>query len=280
MNVHLNDLKNEHKMFTQTHISDDETFIFGLDSLHFQYASMNFEYDTFIKQYAMIRNRMYCENYKLHKLIVKYVNTVDSIHDISSLNDTEIVPHASAKDLEMNNEPYDDLDAFKEYNFDGICELYTKNIDAIQLLNKISKYKSSILTNYISKQSRGVNVNNFVISFDCEIKFIESRIMMFNEYVKALTDTHTENISHLIENVTNSFYDINKTLRPPTPESESNVEPIPPPLNPPLPTTKSKQNSESNIAEMGSNSESVEPTVELSDFTISATEIQPEQKSE
>jgi hypothetical protein len=290
MNGNLSELKNEHKIFTQTHISDDETFIFGLDSLHFQYAIMNFEYESFNKQYIMIRNRMYCENYKLHKLIIKYVSTVDSIHT-SFLTDNEIVPHASAKDLEMNTEPYDDLDAFKDYDFDCICELYAKNIDVIQLLQKISNYKSSILTNYTAKQSKGFNVSNFVISFDCEIQFIESRIKMFNDYVNALTTTHTENICHLIKNISNSFYEENNDtyiLRQITPESDPDSDPIPPPLVPPLiplilPHTRSKQNSEVDITGLDQSAEIIDPTdpsdsanstVELTDF--SAGNAQPE----
>ena len=48
-------------------------FIFGLDSFHFQGKLIDIEYDDMKRLYYAITNRVYCEYFKLYKIVVDYI---------------------------------------------------------------------------------------------------------------------------------------------------------------------------------------------------------------
>jgi hypothetical protein len=54
-------------------------FIFGLDCFSYQAKIIDVEYDDMKRLYFSITNRMYCEYYKLHQIIIKYIR--DGIDD-------------------------------------------------------------------------------------------------------------------------------------------------------------------------------------------------------
>ena len=54
-------------------------FIFGLDCFNYQAKIIDVEYDDMRRLYSSITNRMYCEYYKLHQIIIKYI--YDNIDD-------------------------------------------------------------------------------------------------------------------------------------------------------------------------------------------------------
>jgi hypothetical protein len=49
----------------------DVTFVFGLDSFKFQSRLIDFEYADMQKYFYALNNRMYCEYYKLFKIVSK-----------------------------------------------------------------------------------------------------------------------------------------------------------------------------------------------------------------
>jgi hypothetical protein len=53
--------------------SGSQLFVFGLDSFHFQSKLIDLEYDDMKRIFLFVNNRMYCEYFKLYKLISCYV---------------------------------------------------------------------------------------------------------------------------------------------------------------------------------------------------------------
>ena len=53
--------------------SQNQMFVFGLDSFHFQSKLIDIEYDDMKRLFLAINNRMYCEYFKLHKIIIEYI---------------------------------------------------------------------------------------------------------------------------------------------------------------------------------------------------------------
>ena len=88
-------------------------FVFGLDSFQFQSKLIDYEYNDMKKFYLALNNRMYCEYYKLYKIILQYAE------DIIGTNKT-------IEMLKFNNifPIYKDLEPLKQYNFDTIEELH------------------------------------------------------------------------------------------------------------------------------------------------------------
>ena len=96
-------LKDFYSEFVKT--NKNNLFIFGLDSFHFQGKLIDIEYEDIQRLYSAITNRIYCEYFKLYKIIVQYIldNVIEQkIIDLVHVN---------------NNYPiYKDLEPFKKYD--------------------------------------------------------------------------------------------------------------------------------------------------------------------
>ena len=143
----LKDLTNE--FITNNH---DTLFVFGLDSFKFQSKLIDFEYTDMQKYFSALNNRMYCEYYKLYKIVFDYIDTT-----IGQNKTLEMIKSNSKFPI------YKDLEPYKQYSFDTIEEVH-KTI--ILLLTGIHEYivlKDSELDTFKMKQHFGFNINNFVV---------------------------------------------------------------------------------------------------------------------
>ena len=132
----------------------DATFVFGLDSFKFQSRLIDFEYADMQKYFYALNNRMYCEYYKLFKIVSDYVDkTIGTNKTFEMIKSNSVFPI------------YKDLEPYKQYNFETIEEVH-KTI--ILLLGGIQEHivaKEVELENYRVKQHSGLNINNFVNTF-------------------------------------------------------------------------------------------------------------------
>ena len=71
LEMHLIKLKNTYSEFVEN--NRQNLFVFGLDSFQFQSKLIDIEYDDMKRLFLAINNRMYCEYYKLYKIISEYV---------------------------------------------------------------------------------------------------------------------------------------------------------------------------------------------------------------
>ena len=130
----------------------DVLFVFGLDSFKFQSKLIDFEYADMQKYFYALNNRMYCEYYKLFKIVSEYVDkTIGTNKTFEMIKSNSVFPI------------YKDLEPYKQYNFETIEEVH-KTI--ILLLGGIQEHivlKETELENYKIKQHSGLNINNFVI---------------------------------------------------------------------------------------------------------------------
>ena len=105
----------------------NKLFVFGLDSFHFQSKLIDVEYDDMKRLFLAINNRMYCEYFKLYKIITEYV--------YENINDKKIT-----EIIKVNNFPvYKDLEPFKEYSFETTTEI--SETSGILLLSFVSLLK-------------------------------------------------------------------------------------------------------------------------------------------
>ena len=110
-------------------------YLFGLDSFHFQGKIIDIEYDDMKRLYYAITNRIYCEYFKLYKIVVEYI--IENITDDKKLLDLVSV---------NNNFPiYKDLEPFKQYNFEIIHKTSSTDKKLIwdmerKFINKFKEY--------------------------------------------------------------------------------------------------------------------------------------------
>ena len=129
-------------------------YLFGLDSFHFQSKLLVIENEDLMRLYSIIINRMYCEFFKLYKLMADYIG--------ENINDEKILI------LTKNNPPfpiYKDLEPQKKYDFELIKQIHERIIMIISSLNSYINMKQHELNLHLRNQKNGLYINNFVTAF-------------------------------------------------------------------------------------------------------------------
>lgn len=156
-------------------------FVFGLDSFQFQSKLIDYEYNDMKKFYLALNNRMYCEYYKLYKIILQYAEDIIGTNkNIEILKSNNIFPI------------YKDLEPLKQYNFDTIEEIHKTIISLLNTLNDHILFKETQLLLFQQKQKSGLNINNFVKTFDFDIIVIKQKCLLFLSYLDFFHIIHTK----------------------------------------------------------------------------------------
>jgi hypothetical protein len=174
------------KTTTMDFISNNKhnLFIFGLDSFQFQSKLIDYEYNDMRKYYFALNNRMYCEYYKLYKLILQYVEeTIRSNKNIELLKMKNIFP------------VYKDLEPFKQYEFEMIVEIHKTILILLNDLNDHIDEKENQLKTFICKQQSGLNINNFVNTYDFDIIVIKQKRTLYLSYLEFFHDIHMKHLN-------------------------------------------------------------------------------------
>lgn len=179
LEIKLTKLKTTTNEFIKT--NKDNIFIFGLDSFQFQGKLIDYEYSDMQKFYFALNNRMYCEYYKLYKLILNYTEeTIGTNKNIEMLKSQNVFPI------------YKDLEPFKQYNFETIEEIHKTIINLLNNLNDHIIAKELQLQLFHLKQQSGLNINNFVNTFDFDIIVIKQKCLLYLSYLDFLHNIHTK----------------------------------------------------------------------------------------
>ena len=176
---HLKKLKQTYSEFVVN--NKQHLFVFGLDSFQFQSKLIDIEYEDMKRMFLAINNRMYCEYYKLYKIVIEYVK--EHITDKKTL---ELVKS-------LNTFPvYKDLEPYKQYNFEIIQELHEHIIILLYGINDFILNKENELQIHQKKQEIGLNINNFVTTFNFNILMVKEKGMLFISYIDFFHTLHTK----------------------------------------------------------------------------------------
>jgi len=175
----LNKLKQTYAEFILN--NKHNLFVFGLDSFQFQSKLIDIEYEDMRRLFYSINNRMYCEYYKLYKIIVDYIK--------ENINDRKII--------ELIKEPnyfpiYKDLEPYKQYSFDIVQELHENIIILLYGINDFIINKETELQIHKKKQDTGLNINNFVTTFNFNIVIWKEKVALFISYIDFFHSLHTK----------------------------------------------------------------------------------------
>ena len=169
--------------------SKSQLFVFGLDSFHFQSKLIDLEYDDMNRMFLAINNRMYCEYFKLYKIIVSYIS-----ENISDKKVMEII--------KGNNFPiYKDLEPFKDYKFDTILEIHENILNLLNSIISIINNRENELSLHKTKQLIGLNIDNFVNSFNFEIVVMKEKINLFLSYIEFFHNLHEKYLTRFTNKI-------------------------------------------------------------------------------
>jgi len=157
--------------------------VFGLDSLYFQGKIIDIEYDDVKRLFSAIINRMYCEFFKLYKIVVDYIKT--NIKDKKLLELVNI----------HNQFPvYKDLEPFKIYDFDVVQSIHDVIVELLYALHNYFTIKERELEKYKIKNKIGFNIDNFVNTVYFNNIMLREKISLFINYLDFF---HRLNIKYL-----------------------------------------------------------------------------------
>lgn len=181
--------------------NQNEMFLFGLDSFHFQSKLIDIEHDDMKRLFLAINNRMYCEYFKLHKIIVEYIS--------NNINDKKNIDL-----VKINNYPvYKDLEPFKEYKFEVILDIHESILNLLNVAISILNNRENELSIHKTKQNIGLNIDNFITTFNFNISVMREKIMMFINYIEFFHKMHTKYLKRFSNKIQLMYTHINHDIK-------------------------------------------------------------------
>jgi hypothetical protein len=180
LDVKIKNLKNIYSEFIKN--NKQHLFIFGLDSFHFQGKLIDIEYDDMRRLYYAITNRIYCEYFKLYKIVVDYIT--ETVYDDKKMLDLVKV---------NNNYPiYKDLEPFKHYDFEVIQSVHETIIGLLLAIYNYLLHKEHDLKMHQEKNATGLNIDNFIQTFNFNNLVLKEKLTLFVAYIEFFHKLHTK----------------------------------------------------------------------------------------
>ena len=199
LQIRIDRLRQIYAEFIKT--NKNEMFVFGLDSFHFQSKLIDIEHDDMKRLFLAINNRMYCEYFKLHKIIVEYISKNVTDKKVSDL-------------VKIHNFPvYKDLEPFKEYKFETILDIHENILNLLGILISILNNKENELSIHKTKQNIGLNIDNFITSFNFNINVMREKILMFITYIEFFHKMHSKYLKRFSNKIQLMYTHLSKDIK-------------------------------------------------------------------
>jgi hypothetical protein len=199
LQLRINKLKFFYSEFIKN--NKNKLFVFGLDSFHFQSKLIDVEYDDMKRLFLAINNRMYCEYFKLYKIITEYI--------YENINDKKIT-----EIIKVNNFPvYKDLEPFKEYNFETTTEIHENILVIVNSIISNLNTRENELNIHRGKQAIGLNIDNFITTYNFELTVIKEKISMFLTYIEFFHKLHTKHLKRFSNKIQLMYTHISTDIR-------------------------------------------------------------------
>jgi hypothetical protein len=197
--IRIEQLKAYYNEFIQS--NTQTLFIFGLDSFHFQNKLIDIEYDDMRRLFLAINNRMYCEYFKLYKIVVEYIT--------KNVKDSKLIEMTK-----LNHFPvYKDLEPYREYKFETVQEIHENILTLIGSLINVWINKEHELSMYKSKQEIGLNIDNFITSYNFSNIVMREELGTFLTYVEFFHKLHTKYLKRFSNKIQLMYMHINTDIR-------------------------------------------------------------------
>jgi hypothetical protein len=190
-------------MYNEFIKSNNETLcVFGLDSLYFQGKIIDIEYDDVKRLFSAIINRMYCEFFKLYKIVVDYIK--------SNINDKKLLELVNIH----NQFPvYKDLEPFKKYDFDVVQSIHDVIVELLYALHNYYSIKQRELEKHKVKNKIGFNIDNFVNTVYFNNIMLREKISLFVNYLEFFHRLNIKYLSRYYHKLDTMVNQINSDIR-------------------------------------------------------------------
>ena len=175
LDAEKNLIRSKLQHFKETHhnlskANNKQIFLFCLDSFLFQYKMFNMEISNLDKMHTMIKNRLYCDYYKLYKMIVKYINY--NFDDFQlDLQELPVVP------------VYKDLEPMYDYGYNNVELVHNSLLDCIKKICSVYLNKQEQISDCQTNTKVGYGISNFISTMNHESDMLQGKIDLYINYV-------------------------------------------------------------------------------------------------
>jgi len=196
MKSKLSKLKDMHSDMSKS--NSRQIFLFCLDSFFFQYKTFSMELENLNKFALMMKNRMYCDYYKLYKLITKYI----------SENKEELHIDLQGPLLPI----YKDLEPFHDYGIDNIRLVYKQMLECIKQMYNVVVEKEATIKEYTVNTHAGYSISNFVNTLHHDNHVLKAQIELYVNYISFFQLSQQKQIKRLFQSYSDFDVDIESNL--------------------------------------------------------------------
>jgi len=207
-NIHIFDtLKTRVSVMKQTYTEfiqnyKQKLFVFTLDSFHFQGKLIDIEFEEMTRIFDAILNKMYCEYYKLFKIVVDYVR--------ENIEDEKLANLIDAND---QFPVYKDLEPYRQYDFQHIKELHEIILVILSSVHSFIMNKEHDLKIYQEKNQIGFNLDNFVNTFNFNNIMIKEKVQLFITYIEFFHKMHSKYLSRFTTKIQLMLSQVNYDIK-------------------------------------------------------------------
>lgn len=196
LRLKLKNLKDTHAKMSKS--NNKQIFLFCLDSFYFQYKIFSMELDNLEKFDDLIKNRTYCDYYKLYKLILKYINE----------NNDEL-------EIEVNHSlvpVYKDLEPFFDYGVENIKLVHENMIDCIKSMFDTVLKKQDVINEYTTKKKAGYSISNFINTLTHENNVLKAQLDLYLNYISFFHISQQKQIKRLFDSYVNFEKEVDNNI--------------------------------------------------------------------
>ena len=164
-----------------------KSYVFGIDSFHFQNQLIETEYLNLNKTFQSIDNRVYCEYYNLYSMIKKYAR--------NDIKDEKLIKSAS---FNHKFAAYKHLDKDSSYDIKTIKEMHLAIAGCITELESLHTAREAELRNDRHQSDLGLNIDNLVYTEMFINHMMKAKIDMFYRYLEVFNEHHVKYFTRLL----------------------------------------------------------------------------------
>ena len=122
------------------------------------------------KIHLMIKNRLYCDYYKLFKMLLKFISSNSDDLKIQ-VDELPVVPN------------YKDLEPMFDYGYNNIELVHTVLLDCIKKITEMYLKKEEHISDYQTKTNVGFGISNFINTMNHEKEILKGKIDLYIDYI-------------------------------------------------------------------------------------------------
>ncbi len=164
-----------------------KSYVFGIDSFHFQNQLIETEYLNLNNAFKSIDNRVYCEYYNLYQMIQNYAR--------KEIKDDKLI-----KSVSFNHKfaAYKHLDKDSSYDIKTIKEIHLAIAACIVELESLHTAREAELRNDRHQSELGLNIDNLVYTEMFINHMMKAKIDMFYRYLEVFNEHHVKYFTRLL----------------------------------------------------------------------------------